>query len=130
MVLQPKPVHGYATLASSTPVEDDSENVDFTLEYLLGNKQGIMLDTPHGGSLVVHEDGHSYNYSYGPSGIPGLVRNRYAVACAAFAGIGGISFGYDQGVIANVLVMKDFLAHWPIGPWEKGLMSTLSRGML
>lgn len=32
-------------------------------------------------------------------------------------------FGYDQGVIANVLVMKDFTERWPIGAWEKGLMS-------
>ncbi|OAX37789.1 general substrate transporter [Rhizopogon vinicolor AM-OR11-026] len=114
--------HGYTTIASSSAA-DASENVDTAREYLLENKQGITLDTPHGGSLVVHEDGHSYNYSYGPSGIPGLVLNRYAVACAAFAGIGGLSFGYGQGVIANVLVMKDFLAHWPIGPWEKGLMT-------
>jgi hypothetical protein len=115
--------HGYAADANEL-------NIDSTLEYLLRDKQGITLDTPYGGSLVVHEDGHSYNYSYGPSGIPGLVRNRYAVACAAFAGIGGISFGYDQGVIANVLVMKDFLAHWPIGPWEKGLMSALNRDLV
>ncbi|KAG1782069.1 general substrate transporter, partial [Suillus placidus] len=89
------------------------------------DNKGVTLDTPHGGSLVVHEDGHTYSYSYGPSGIPGLVRNRYAVACAAFAGIGGISFGYDQGVISNVLVMKDFLTRWPIGPWEKGLMTAV-----
>jgi hypothetical protein len=71
-----------------------------------------MLDTLHGGSLAVHEDGHTYNYSYGPSGIPGLVRNRYAVVYAPFAGIGGISFGYDQGVISNVLVMK---ISWLVG---------------
>jgi hypothetical protein len=117
-------------LSTSINASVSELNVDSTLEYLLRDKQGITLDTPHGGSLVVHEDGRSYNYSYGPSGIPGLVRNRYAVACAAFAGIGGISFGYDQGVIANVLVMKDFLAHWPIGPWEKGLMSTLNRDLV
>ena len=124
MVLR-KP-HAYATLASSQPA-DASENVD--QEYLLGDKQGITLPTPRGGSLVVHEDGHSYSYSYGPSGISGLAGNPYAVACAAFASIGGISFGYDQGVIANILVMKDFLAHWPIGPWEKGLMSTMNHGL-
>ncbi|KAG1737835.1 general substrate transporter [Suillus paluster] len=116
--------HGYVTLPSNE-TEDVSEGVDLILESLLEDKKGVTLDTPHGGSLIVHEDGHTYNYSYGPSGIPGLVRNRYAVACAAFAGIGGISFGYDQGVIANVLVMKDFLARWPIGPWEKGLMTAV-----
>lgn len=119
--------HDYVVLpTSSEPREDVSEDADLILESLLrDNNNGVTLDTPHGGSLVVHEDGHTYNYSYGPSGIPGLVHNRYAVASAAFAGIGGISFGYDQGVISNVLVMKDFLTRWPIGPWEKGLMTAV-----
>lgn len=68
---------------------------------------------------------HSYTYRYGPPGIAGLVRNKYTFACALFASIGGLTFGYDQGVIANVLVMKDFLERWPnVGAWEKGIMST------
>lgn len=116
--------HDYIVLpTSSEPREDVNEDADPILESLLREIKGVTLDTPHGGSLAIHEDGHTYNYSYGPSGIPGLLRNRYAVASAAFAGIGGISFGYDQGVISNVLVMKDFLTRWPIGPWEKGLMT-------
>ncbi|KAG1836796.1 hypothetical protein DFJ58DRAFT_817657, partial [Suillus subalutaceus] len=86
--------HDYVVLpTTSEPREDVNEDADLILESLLRDNKGVTLDTPHGGSLVVHEDGHTYNYSYGPSGIPGLVRNRYAVACAAFAGIGGISFG-------------------------------------
>lgn len=118
--------HDYVALpTSSEPREDVTEDTDLILESLLRDNKGVTLDMPHGGSLVVHGDGHTYNYSYGPSGIPGLVRNRYAVASAAFAGIGGISFGYDQGVISNVLVMKDFLARWPIGSWEKGLMTAV-----
>lgn len=73
------------------------------------------------------------------------MHNGFALGCAVFASIGGLTFGYDQGVtkpynvqkvaerraylragvIANVLVMKDFTERWPIGPWEKGLMSML-----
>ena len=34
-------------------------------------------------------------------------------------------FLHPSGVIANVLVMKDFTTRWPIGAWEKGLMSTV-----
>jgi hypothetical protein len=64
---------------------------------------------------------YSYAYAYGPAG---LCANTYALRCAVFASIGGLTFGYDQGVIANVLVMDDFVARWPIGPWERGLMST------
>ena len=41
-----------------------------------------------------------------------------------FVSVGGLLFGYDQGVIANILVMKDFTQRWPIGAWEKGVMST------
>jgi hypothetical protein len=61
---------------------------------------------------------------YGPPGISGLWANSFALRCAIFASIGGLTFGYDQGVIANILVMKDFVARWPIGAWEKGVMST------
>ena len=70
---------------------------------------------------------YSYAYAYGPAGLAGLRANTYALRCAAFASIGGLTFGYDQGVIANVLVMDDFVARWPIGPWERGLMSTSPR---
>ena len=105
------------TLASSA--EESS-----AFESLLEHRRGAVLKTPHGGSLFIHADGDSYSYAYGPPGVTGLLRNRYAAGCALFASIGGLSFGYDQGVIANVLVMRDFLARWPVGPWEKGLMST------
>jgi hypothetical protein len=68
---------------------------------------------------------YTYTYRYGPPGVAGLLRNKYTFACALFASIGGLTFGYDQGVIANVLVMKDFLERWPnVGAWEKGVMST------
>jgi hypothetical protein len=81
-----------------------------------------------GGTLSVHPDGenYSYSYTYGPTGLAGLLANTYALRCAVFASIGGLTFGYDQGVIANVLVMDDFVTRWPIGPWERGLMSARS----
>ena len=81
-----------------------------------------------GGTLSVHPDGehYSYSYRYGPTGLAGLLANTYALRCAVFASIGGLTFGYDQGVIANVLVMEDFVTRWPIGPWERGLMSARS----
>lgn len=89
---------------------------------------------PYGGSLdftpvgsnsrSLSQDSYTYTYRYGPPGVAGLLRNKYTFACTLFASIGGLTFGYDQGVIANVLVMKDFLERWPdVGPWEKGVMS-------
>ena len=83
---------------------------------------------PYGGCLdftPAGPDSYTYTYRYGQPGLVGLLQNKYTFACALFASIGGLTFGYDQGVIANVLVMKDFLERWPdVGPWEKGLMST------
>ncbi|KAJ3558694.1 hypothetical protein NP233_g11460 [Leucocoprinus birnbaumii] len=76
------------------------------------------------GFITVREDG-SYNYSYGPGGLLGLKHNYYALLCAFFASIGGLEFGYDQGVIANVLVMKDFVHRWPVTPLQKGIMTAV-----
>ena len=83
-----------------------------------------------GGTLSVHPDGENYSYAYGPTGLAGLCANTYTLRCAMFASLGGLTFGYDQGVIANVLVMKDFRARWPVGPWELGLMSACNTNLL
>lgn len=47
------------------------------------------------GNILLREDG-SYSYSYGPPGLAGLLQNRFALACAVFASLGGLTFGYDQ----------------------------------
>ena len=71
------------------------------------------------------EDACVYSYVYGPEGLAGLAYNYYALACARFASLGGLTFGYDQGVIANVLVMKDFRLRWALTDWQEGVMSEL-----
>jgi len=48
--------------------------------------------------------------AYGPSGIKGLVQEPYLFSLACFASIGGVLFGYDQGVISGVLVMSSFVS--------------------
>ncbi len=105
---------------ASSPLLPPSESSSHTKQL------GLNL---RGGTLSVHPDGeqhYSYSYAYGPTGLAGLLANTYALRCAVFASIGGLTFGYDQGVIANVLVMEDFVTRWPIGPWERGLMSACS----
>ncbi|CAG5148021.1 uncharacterized protein ALTATR162_LOCUS2135 [Alternaria atra] len=69
---------------------------------------------------------------YGPAGFRGLFSNPYVAMCAAFATIGGLLFGYDQGVISVTLVMDQFLGRFPrvsseasgAGFW-KGLMTAM-----
>ncbi|KAJ3980347.1 general substrate transporter [Lentinula detonsa] len=90
------------------------------------NAPGFENITTMGQELSPEQpDGLSYTYTYGPKGLAGLAHNRYALLCAVFASIGGLSFGYDQGVIANVLVMKDFITRWPITPIEEGFMTAI-----
>lgn len=48
----------------------------------------------------------------GPAGFRGLFVSYYATLCAAFAAIGGMVFGYDQGVVSVVLVMEQFLSRF------------------
>jgi len=116
---------GYEPIASNAEEEQVDVEERSASESLLEQRRRLVVKTPRGGSLTIQPDGNSYSYSYyyGPGGLTGLLRNHYAAGCAIFASIGGLSFGYDQGVIANVLVMKDFLTRWPVGPWEKGLMT-------
>ncbi len=64
-----------------------------------------------GGSLTVHPDGHAYTYSYGPKGLAGLFSNQYTLWCVIFASIGGLSFGYDQGVVCVDVFIVCFRAY-------------------
>lgn len=123
-----QPADGYVALPTES-TEIDNANHDLASESLLERRRGSSRSTPYGGSVTVHADGQGYSYSYGPSGLSGLLNNYYALGCSVFASIGGAAFGYEQGVIANILVMKNFTERWPIGAWEKGLMSasTISR---
>ncbi|KAF6761513.1 monosaccharide transporter [Ephemerocybe angulata] len=108
-------------------VDDRHPHRNDAQQPLLSNsarQDDLTRPAAHGGSLTIHGDG-SYTYSYGPKGLAGLRHNYYALLCAFFASIGGLEFGYDQGVIANVLVMEDFVKRWPITPLQKGIMTAV-----
>ncbi|KAM0466470.1 hypothetical protein ACHAP7_012211 [Fusarium lateritium] len=69
---------------------------------------------------------------YGPSGFRGLFSSQYVATCSAFAAIGGLLFGYDQGVISVTLVMEQFLIRFPEvaddapgAGFKKGLMTAM-----
>ncbi|KAJ3536084.1 hypothetical protein NMY22_g6191 [Coprinellus aureogranulatus] len=105
--------------------DHDAASTTSDSQPLLSNRtEDVTRSAAHGGSLTIRKDG-SYAYSYGPKGLAGLRHNYYALLCAFFASIGGLEFGYDQGVIANVLVMEDFVKRWPITPLQKGIMTAV-----
>jgi hypothetical protein len=67
---------------------------------VINNRGGTLTVQP---SSDRNANTYSYSYAYGPKGLPGLLHNRYAFLCAFFASIGGLEFGYDQGVVSIFL---------------------------
>ena len=68
--------------------------------------------------------------TYGPQGFRGVFTNSYAAACAALASLGGLVFGYDQGVVSIILVMDQFLDRFGRiagkgGGFWKGLLTAM-----
>ncbi|KAJ5670066.1 uncharacterized protein N7477_005429 [Penicillium maclennaniae] len=67
---------------------------------------------------------------YGPPGLQGLMSNPFVLMCAACSTLGGLIFGYDQGVVSVILVMDQFLEEFPpvggagSGFW-KGLLTAM-----
>jgi len=63
--------------------------------------------------------------SYGPGGLQGILGSGYVFGAASLASLGGISFGYDQGVISIINVMDEFHRIFPDVETEfgKGFMT-------
>ena len=78
------------------------------------NAQAGDIPTQNTGEIFIHHSEPVWEHrdTYGPPGFRGVFTNYYAALCAAFAAIGGMIFGYDQGVVSVILVMPQFLARF------------------
>ncbi|CEP07802.1 hypothetical protein [Parasitella parasitica] len=59
------------------------------------------------------------------AGAAGFVKNPYVFLTCIFASIGGILFGYDQGVISGVQEMPDFTNRFPMNSTQVGFMVSI-----
>lgn len=84
------------------------------MAIMKSNAQEGNIPLPTNGDIFVHHSEPVWEHrdTYGPPGFSGVFTNYYAALCAAFAAIGGMIFGYDQGVVSIVLVMPQFLAQF------------------
>ncbi|KAB8260194.1 sugar transporter [Aspergillus pseudonomiae] len=57
--------------------------------------------------------GSGLDISYGQSGYKGLMEQPFLLFLSLFASLGGVLFGYDQGVISGILVMNNFAKEFP-----------------
>ncbi|KAE8207212.1 hypothetical protein CF335_g1308 [Tilletia laevis] len=58
-------------------------------------------------------DEEGLKHAYGQTGLAGLIEDRLVLGMAALAALGGLLFGYDQGVISVTLVMQQFTGRFP-----------------
>ncbi|KAI9640921.1 proliferating cell nuclear antigen [Ciborinia camelliae] len=82
------------------------------------------------GSLT-EEDSEACPQQYVKSGFRGIIASPYVAGAAVLSTIGGLLFGYDQGVVSVVLVMDSFLLVFPrIGPNSSGFWKGILTAMI
>ncbi|KAJ8069847.1 hypothetical protein OCU04_000261 [Sclerotinia nivalis] len=77
------------------------------------------------------EDMEDAIHPYVQGGFRGIIASPYVAGAAILSTVGGLLFGYDQGVVSVVLVMESFIADFPrIGPHSSGFLKGLLTAMI
>jgi len=80
---------------------------------LTGSPEQIVLSRLLPSTALEHPLSAVNHGSSRPGLFKEIVHNKFVLGCALFASLGGILFGYDQGVISVTLVMHHFNSRFP-----------------
>ncbi|CAG8242011.1 unnamed protein product [Penicillium salamii] len=86
----------------------------------MADMQDLPVQTAKKASYIHDEDAFdgqpslvTEEIAYERNGLKGIVNSPYVCGAALLASFGGLSFGYDQGVISLILVMPQFIDQFP-----------------
>jgi hypothetical protein len=65
-----------------------------------------------GGGAVASGDFDAIVAAHDQQGWRGLINNKKALGLATFASLGGVLYGYNQGVFGQVQVMEEFVCRY------------------
>lgn len=97
----------------------DPDNVP-TLQSL-----GVQLDPD---TLHYVENPEALANALGGNGVKDVFSNPVVLSAAACACLGGLLFGFDQGILSIVLTMKQFLTQFPETDKDANSKAGLNKG--
>ncbi|GFZ51229.1 hypothetical protein JCM24511_08987 [Saitozyma sp. JCM 24511] len=84
----------------------------------------------HPDALKYVHDGEALAASFGGNGFKDIFANHMVLAAAASACLGGLLFGFDQGILSISLTMEQFLAQFPQTDATATAAAGLNKGVM
>ncbi|QSZ28845.1 hypothetical protein DSL72_003350 [Monilinia vaccinii-corymbosi] len=118
--------------SNAEPAADETTKVS-RVPNDLNDRAGVgdSVDRPVIAVNVLEADLEDALQPYVIGGFRGIIASPYVAGAAILSTIGGLLFGYDQGVVSVVLVMESFLADFPrVGPHSNGFWKGILTAMI
>ncbi|KAA8576647.1 hypothetical protein EYC84_006735 [Monilinia fructicola] len=120
-------------MASSSDPAADETIKESQVPRNLNNQAGVgdSIDRVIVAASLSEADVEDALQQYVTGGFRGIIASPHVAGAAILSAIGGLLFGYDQGVVSVVLVMESFLVDFPrIGPHSSGFWKGLLTAMI